>query len=106
MSVHIILQAASDRNCRYKTLEPKAPGPETMSGDYIWGFTKGIMTVMEIFRYVNEDLKCHHRGMTYRVCRELLDCILENRAVIREQRKGFIRYNRGGKFEWFSGKGR
>ena len=106
MSDHIILQAASDRNCRYKMFEPKPPCPETMSGDYIWGFTKGIMTVIEIFRYVNEDLKSHNRGMTYRMCRELLECILKNRAAIREQRKGFIRYNREGRFEWFSRKGR
>lgn len=84
---------------------------ERLSGDYIRGYTKAIQDVMEIFEYIQPDLKIHHKNMNGKLSIMLLKTILENREEIRERicisggdvkREGFIRWNCSEKkFEWF-----
>ena len=62
---------------------------DRISRDYIAGYTKAILDIQEIFEYICLDVKVNNN-----TARQLLKCILDNRAKIRENRKGFIRYNR------------
>lgn len=81
-----------------------AGGIPVLSGDFNRGYTKAIMDVMEVFSYIQPDLKHHHKNLTAKTTSELLESILQNREHLREQHlsggEGFIRYN-GEKFEWF-----
>lgn len=84
-------------------------GLPLLSGDFNRGYTKAIMDVAEVFSYIQDDLKHHHKNLTAKSANELLECILQNRAQLREQHlsggRGFIRYNgKTQKFEWFEGR--
>lgn len=76
---------------------------ERLSGDYNRGYTKAIMDIQEIFKYIKPDLKHHHKNMSFKMADDLLNAILENRINIRDDMKGFIRWN-GNKnvFEYFN----
>lgn len=74
---------------------------ERLSGDYIRGYTKAIQDVQKVFAYIQPDLKQHNKNITGRLSLALLACCLENREKLREQWKGFIRFNGQTKnFEW------
>ena len=81
-------------------------GFERLSGDYIRGYTKAIQDTIEIFDYVQDDLKIlHNKNMTGKMARNLLKTILEEREKIREDCEGFIRFNKQKNgFEFFDGK--
>lgn len=66
---------------------------ERLSGDYIKGYTKAIMDLQEVFRYIQPDLKYHKLSMTPKRADEILSCCLKNREDLRENRQGFVRYN-------------
>lgn len=68
-------------------------GIEYLSREYIRGYTKAIQDIIEVFTYIQNDLKIHHKSITAKTSLELLRCCLENREKIRENREGFIRYN-------------
>ncbi len=78
---------------------------ERLSGDFIRGYTRAIQDVIDIFEYIEPDLKHHRKGMTRKLAIELLKVVLAERESIREQRSGFIRWNNTlKKFEFFNGK--
>ena len=86
-------------------------GMERLSGDYNRGYTQTITDVREIFNYIEDDLKSHHKKFNSRYIRELLHCILMNREQIRESKRHedtideFIRYNKqADKFEYYKPK--
>ena len=81
-------------------------GLERLSGDYIKGYTKAIQDIQVVFDYVSDDLTHHKKRLNQKMAKELLACILENRANIRDfDSTGFIRWNCiTNKFEWFNTK--
>lgn len=79
--------------------------PSRLSGEYTHGYRKAIMDVMEVFSYIEPDLRHHHKGMTFKTAQKLLECILDNREKLRDNWRGFIRFNCvKNEFEWFRGK--
>lgn len=79
--------------------------PTRLSREYNSGYRKAIMDVIEVFSYIEPDLKHHRKGMTFKTAQKLLKCILENREKIRDDWRGFIRFNgKKNDFEWFGGK--
>jgi hypothetical protein len=75
---------------------------ERLSGDYIRGYTKAIQDITEVFTYIVPDLKHHHLSMNSKQSLKLLKAILENREQLRDDWRGFIRYNGViNDFEWF-----
>lgn len=68
-------------------------GIERLSGDFNRGYTRAIQDMIEIFNYIIPDLQHHHKRLTEKVAKELLQCCLENRERLRESVNGFIRYN-------------
>lgn len=76
---------------------------ERLSGEYIRGYTKAIMDITEVFRYIQPDLKYHHKNLNGKLAVELLQVFLENREALRDDWDGFIRCNGNTKeFEFYS----
>lgn len=65
-----------------------------LSGDYNRGYSKAIQDIIEVFDYMNDDLKAHNMRMNYNWAEKILKCCLENREKIRDDRNGFIRTER------------
>lgn len=90
-------------------MENTISGLPRLSGDYNRGYTQAIQDIQEIFRYIVPDLKHHHKSLNAKLSSELLQCILENRDKLRDQKfllvknQGFIRWNGSlNQFEYFS----
>lgn len=66
---------------------------QRLSGDFNRGYRRAIQDIEDVFDYVQEDLKHHHKALTGIRARELLACILINREKIRDDWGGFIRWN-------------
>ena len=66
-------------------------GWDKLSRDYIRGYTNAIQDIIEVFDYMNNDLKAHNIRMNYNWAEKILKCCLENREKLRENRDGFIR---------------
>ena len=66
---------------------------ERLSGEYNRGYTNAIQDLIEIFQYVQSDLKHHHKNLTPKLSAELLSCCLTNREKLRDHWNGFIRWN-------------
>lgn len=76
---------------------------ERLSGDYNRGFMAGIIACQEALESVNADFIGRKKRMNAKQMKELLDCVLENRAMLREH-LGFIRRDwPNERFEWFEG---
>lgn len=75
-----------------------------LSGEFNKGYTKAIQDIVEVFTYIQPDLKYHHKNLNGKLSVELLNCILENRMELRDdiEKKRFIRYNgQAKKFEYY-----
>lgn len=84
---------------------------ERLSGDYIRGYTRAILDVIEIFEYIQDDLKVHGKRMNGKLTLQLLKVILNEREKIRESNMnadgGFVRFNgKLNNFEYFKKGGR
>ena len=72
---------------------------EKLSGDYNRGYTRAILDLIQVFDYVNDDLNYHGRRLNYRLTKQLLQCCLTNREMLREnvyrtdREAPFIRWN-------------
>lgn len=77
-------------------------GFQRLSGDFNKGYTKAIQDMMLIFEDINEQLKHHHKSMTYKWAMKLLKCCLENREKLRDDWNGFVRVH-GDELEFFHG---
>lgn len=66
-------------------------GLPRLSGEYNRGYTKAIQDIVEVFDYVNNDLKCHNIRMNYNWADKILKCCLKNREKLRDDWNGFIR---------------
>ena len=76
-----------------------------LSGDFNRGYTKAIMDIAEVMKYIQDDLKYHHKTLNQKTINRLLEVILANRESLREDRNGFIRWNcKLNDFEWFTRK--
>ena len=66
-------------------------GFSRLSGEYNRGYTKAMQDIIEVFNYMNNDLKSHNMRMNYSWVDKILKCCLENREKLRENHNGFIR---------------
>lgn len=85
----------------------KNTGLPKLSMEYNVGYTNAIQDVIEIFGYIQPDLKYHHKNLNAKLSNALLQCILNNRIDIRDNRSRsdryvpFIRYTNDGNFEYY-----
>lgn len=63
---------------------------DKLNGAYIRGYTKAIQDIIVVFENLNYDLMSHNMRMNYQWVQKTLQCCLENREKLREDRNGFI----------------
>lgn len=77
-------------------------GLPKLSGDFNRGYTQAIQDLIEIFEYIQPDLKHYHKNLNGKLSLLLLKCCLKYREKIRDKHNGFIRFNHQKQnFEWF-----
>lgn len=61
--------------------------------EYVQGYTAALMDVVLSFDYIDDDLKRHKRKRTAKTYKAIAQCMLENRAILREEPNAFVRCN-------------
>lgn len=61
--------------------------------EYVQGYTAALEDVLETFKAEQDDLKCHKRRQNYKTYKAIVECMLDNRTVLREKPGAFIRCN-------------
>ena len=61
--------------------------------EYVQGYTAALIDALKTIDQLQDDLKRHKRKQNYKTYRAILDCMLENRVVLRENPGAFIRCN-------------
>lgn len=60
---------------------------------YVQGYTAALMDVLEVLDYIQRDMKFHKRKQNYKSYKAIVECMLENRAILREEPRAFVRCN-------------
>ena len=60
---------------------------------YVQGYTAALQDVIKTIEYIQDDLKLHKRKQNCKTYRAILECMLQNRAVFRENPDAFVRCN-------------
>ena len=68
---------------------------ERVSGDYIKGYTKAVQDTIEVFEYIQPDLKYHRKNLNGKLSLMLLKAILKHREEIRERKEKISLINSG-----------
>ena len=58
---------------------------------YVQGYTAALQDVLETFAEIQTDLKRHGRKQNYKTYKNIVECMLENRTILRETADSFIR---------------
>lgn len=67
--------------------------------EYVQGYTAALQDVLSVLENIQQDLKRHHVKESYKTYKAIVECMLENRAILREDPDAFIRHNANGYFE-------
>lgn len=62
--------------------------------EYVQGYTAALLDVKRVLREVSVDFQNHHIKRTPKEYDKILDCMIENRAVLREEPGAFVRHNK------------
>lgn len=60
---------------------------------YVQGYTAALQDVLSVLDYIQDDLKCHKRKQNAKTYKAILKCMLNGRAVLRENPDAFVRCN-------------
>lgn len=60
---------------------------------YIQGYTAALQDVIDTINLIQPDLKEHHRRQSYKTYHGILECMLKNRTILRENPDAFVRCN-------------
>lgn len=67
---------------------------ERMFGiEYVQGYTAALMDVRETLQHIDWDIKHHKLKRTAKEYNRVLDCMIKNRVILREEPNAFVRYN-------------
>ena len=66
---------------------------------YIQGYTAALLDVLNTFGLIQADLKAHKRKQSLKTYSGIIQCMLENRTILRETADAFIRCTASGEFE-------
>ena len=58
---------------------------------YIQGYTAALMDVLKTFSEIQTDLKIHRRKQNFKTYSGIVECMLENRTILRETTDAFVR---------------
>ena len=60
---------------------------------YTQGYTAALQDVLKTIEEVQDDLKRHKQKQNAKTYTKIVQCMLENRAILRENPDAFVRYN-------------
>ena len=74
--------------------------------EYVQGYTAALQDVLSTIEYIQFYLKLHKRKQNAKTYINIVKCMLENRAIFREEPKAFVRCNDAAKdgFEVYIGR--
>lgn len=76
-----------------------------MEFGYNHGFTRALLKVKEqLDTNLAEDMKRHKMRFTAKNIEQSIDCMIENRELLRDNPQAFLRCKQGGGFEVVIGK--
>lgn len=61
--------------------------------EYVMGYTAALQDVLKTFEQIQVDLKFHKRQQSYKTYKAIVECMLQNRIVLRENPDAFVRCN-------------
>lgn len=76
--------------------------------EYVQGYTAALQDVLTTLECIQIDLKRHKRRQCYKTYKAIINCMLENRVILRENPDAFVRCNddaRNGFEIYIQGKG-
>lgn len=78
---------------------------ERMEFGFNHGFTRALLKVRDqLDAAFVEDLHRHNMRLNAKTIEKAIDCMIENRELLRDNPQAFLRCKRGGGFEVFVGK--
>lgn len=60
---------------------------------YVQGYLAALQDVQTTIADIQEDLKLHKRKQCAKTYKAIIDCMIENRAILREEPDAFVRCN-------------
>ena len=63
------------------------------SMEYVQGYTAALQDVLRVISSIQCDLKYHKVRQCYKTYKSIVECMLENRGILREVPDAFIRHN-------------
>ena len=66
---------------------------------YVQGYTSALQDVLKTIIAIQPDMKMHNRKQSAKTYKDILQCMIENRTVLREAADAFVRCTSGGVFE-------
>lgn len=61
--------------------------------EYVQGYTAALQDVIKTFELMQFDLKHHKRKQNYKTYKAIVECMLKNRVILREDPGAFVRCN-------------
>lgn len=61
--------------------------------EYVQGYTAALQDVIETFENIDVDLKAHKRKRNAKTYLAIVQCMLDDRVILRENPKAFVRCN-------------
>lgn len=69
---------------------------------YVQGYTAALLDVKQVLEYIDNDLKRHGRKRTAKEYGKIIDCMIQGRAILREDTDIFVRCSKSGGYELFN----
>jgi hypothetical protein len=58
---------------------------------YVQGYTAALQDVLQTINNIQTDLKIHKRRQNYKTYKAIVECMLKNRVILREESYAFVR---------------
>lgn len=60
---------------------------------YVQGYTAALQDVLKIIESIQDDMKRHKRKQNIKTYKAIIECMIKNRVVLREEPGAFVRCN-------------
>lgn len=67
--------------------------------EYVQGYTSALQDVLKTIEKIQPELKYHKQKQNYKTYKAIIECMLKNRAILRENPDAFVRHNADGYYE-------
>ncbi len=61
--------------------------------EYVQGYTSALQDVLKTIEDIQVDLKHHKRRQSAKTYKAIIECMIKNRAILREEPGAFVRCN-------------